>query len=253
MLCTEAYFDPRLSISFPKGRNMHSGSPWVTHTVPNHLVLCISSIYHIQYSKQVLFPHLPAYRAPPIRWPLDLEIILILPDGGCTVFIELVQVRPHTIALVPTLGRRLCLLGPTDVATGTHSSQLERQHPDRSAPWALAWASEDILSVENQADSWELAAPFIREKSTLALYKWNGTQQHWWLKLCKKYKHEAHERLQKGGGGFHCFDKKSLHAEGSKRYSQIFNHDLLWNPHWITLRRLRFAFRSHVFKNCWAT
>lgn len=97
-----------------------------------------------------LFPYLPEHWAPPVRWSLDLEIILILPDWGGTVLVKLVQVGPDSVALVPALRSGLCLLGATDVAARTHPSQLEWQHPRPSALWALASGLKGILKVRTR-------------------------------------------------------------------------------------------------------
>ena len=107
--------------------------------------------FSISWVKPMLFTYLPEYWAPPVGWSLDLEIILILPDGSGTVLIKLVQVGPDSIALVPALGSSLCLPGPTDVAARTHPSWLEWQHPQASARWCpLASGSKGILKVRTR-------------------------------------------------------------------------------------------------------
>ena len=116
----------------------------------------------------MLFTYLPEYWAPPVRWSLDLEIILILPDRGGTVLIKLVQVGPDSIALVPALGSSLCLLGPTNVAARTHPSQLEWQHPQASTTWALASGSKGKLKVRTRLNNVSLfeQCSFLARKDT---------------------------------------------------------------------------------------
>ena len=109
--------------------------------------------FSISWVKPMLFTYLPEYWAPPVGWSLDLEIILILPDGSGTVLIKLVQVGPDSVALVPSLGSSLCLPGPTDVAARTHPSWLEWKHPQASARWALASGSKGILKVRTRLNN----------------------------------------------------------------------------------------------------
>lgn len=148
MPCLEAFFSPQFIVSFPKGGKLHLASLGVRHTQSSKplrcstaTVLSISNTCSISWVKNMLLTYLPEYWAPPVRWSLDLEIILILPDRGGTVLIKLVQVGPDSIALVPALASSLCLLGPTDVATRTHPSQLEWEHSRASPLCVLASGS----------------------------------------------------------------------------------------------------------------
>lgn len=122
---------------------MHLMSPRLrlTRTASQFSVAPVFSACDV-FFPQCSFPHLPEYRAPPVRRSLDLEIILILPDGGSAVLVKLMQVGPNSIALVPALSVSLGLLGPTGVAAGSHLPSW-KDSTDRDQPYGLMHKSQD--------------------------------------------------------------------------------------------------------------
>lgn len=162
------FFGPRFWLSFSEGGKMHLERVMLS-VLCSWMFSIVAYIFPMSWVKPMFVPYLPEHWAPSVRWPLDLEIILILPDGSSTVLIKLVQVGPDSVALVPALGSSLCLLRPADIAARSHSSQLQWQSPLASALAYRSQAQKTNWKVRSRLNTQTIWTTILWEKTLLQM------------------------------------------------------------------------------------